>query len=734
MNSGSSKLFQAIFRLPGLRSWRNHGSNSRNARINQRGLRVEFLEDRQVFAAWTVNIDGVSLGSGINSSVEHNVSLNGVNEFAPVLNSIVDLTISSGTADGVVTLIANDPDVGDTLTFGATAQSIEYYLDQSFGFGFSGGNEYLNYFGFNEKWLTTASGNWVYIVPNGNLYRWSGGALANDPLIEQLSPADYNNTALLFYPAINNAPTTLIVVNNVLTINPSDTYIGRLVVAATVNDGLYSVSQSFFVNVLSGKVDNTAPTVINRDPVPVSTVSVSGTNQPPVLAFIGNQTISSGAINGIVTLSAQDPNVGDMLTFDATAQSIEYYLDQTLELGFSGGNEYLNYLGLNEKWLSSAGGTWHYIIPNGKLFRWQGGNPTKDVLVEQLSPSDYCNTALLTNPLANNAPAVLSVVGNVLSINPNDMFVGRLVVTATVSDGRGGSDSKTFFVSVLATGFDAIAPTVTNRIPSPNSTINVSTTNIDVTFSETVSGLDATDLVLTGSGATAIIATPSHLGGNTWRFRVSGLINGTVSVLLAPDTNDIEDTSGNDLAPVSWSFSVSISAVNQPPVLTPIGDKTMPASLNTRVLSLSASDPDVGDIQTFSVSGQSHAYFLYETLGLRLDHSNNYLNWGGIKEKWFIGNVDTWYYITPNGQLYRWLRGSSLSGDPLVATLDASYWDNTSLLYNAEANNAPAALSLDGSLLTIDPNAGFAGVFYVTVVVTDGVGGTDSELFKVTVT
>ena len=39
-----------------------------------------------------------------------------------------------------------------------------------------------------------------------------------------------------------------------------------------------------------------------------------------------------------------------------------------------------------------------------------------------------------------------------------------------------------------------------------------------------------------------------------------------------------------------------------------------------------------------------------------------------------------------------------------------------------------------GSTLTIDPNNGFVGVFYVTVVVSDGQGGTDSKQFKVMVT
>src|SRR5688500_20059977 len=101
-------------------------------------------------------------------------------------------------------------------------------------------------------------------------------------------------------------------------------------------------------------------------------------------------------------------------------------------------------------------------------------------------------------------------------------------------------------------------------------------TNIDVTFSETVQGVDVTDLVLTGSGATgAVKGTPTHQGANVWRFPVSNLQNGPVNVSLAPDANDIEDASGNDLAPVSWSFTVNDATP------TPTGTTPTPADTTT---------------------------------------------------------------------------------------------------------------------------------------------------------
>ena len=36
------------------------------------------------------------------------------------------------------------------------------------------------------------------------------------------------------------------------------------------------------------------------------------------------------------------------------------------------GNEFFNWGGLREKWLCTASGQWHYITPDGRLYRWEG--------------------------------------------------------------------------------------------------------------------------------------------------------------------------------------------------------------------------------------------------------------------------------------------------------------------------------------------------------------------------
>jgi hypothetical protein len=177
------------------------------------------------------------------------------------------------------------------------------------------------------------------------------------------------------------------------------------------------------------------------------TVNLPATQSPPVLSPIGDQTMSTLQDTLTLNLTATDPD-NDTLTFSVTAQSIEYHLDQTLGLVTVGGNEYFNYGGFNEKWMTGSGNTDYYITPDGKLYRWLGGFLANDPLVDQASVAAYTNTTLLHSAQPNNAPATVTVNGGTLVINPNAGFRGKFVVTVTVSDGHGNTDSETFRVNV----------------------------------------------------------------------------------------------------------------------------------------------------------------------------------------------------------------------------------------------------------------------------------------------
>ncbi|MCH8045007.1 MAG: hypothetical protein IID44_14955 [Planctomycetes bacterium] len=93
---------------------------------------------------------------------------------------------------------------------------------------------------------------------------------------------------------------------------------------------------------------------------------------------------------------------------------------------------------------------------------------------------------------------------------------------------------------------------------SGDPTVYSSLAKVTVNFTEKVLGVDASDMVLTGSGASgASVGTPSALRVNDgiWTFIISGLSIGTVDVTVAPDVNDITyDDGGASVDTIEWTF------------------------------------------------------------------------------------------------------------------------------------------------------------------------------------
>lgn len=60
-------------------------------------------------------------------------------------------------------------------------------------------------------------------------------------------------------------------------------------------------------------------------------------------------------------------------------------------------------------------------------------------------------------------------------------------------------------------------------------------------------------------------------------------------------------------------------------------------------------------------------------------------NWGGLAEKWFRGNAQKWYFITPDGTLTRW-DGSNKAKGTVVGHLDERFHERPELLTEAETH------------------------------------------------
>jgi glucose/arabinose dehydrogenase len=129
-------------------------------------------------------------------------------------------------------------------------------------------------------------------------------------------------------------------------------------------------------------------------------------------------------------------------------------------------------------------------------------------------------------------------------------------------------------------------------------------------------------------------------------------------------------------------FQVDSSSSNLPPALTPIADRTIPSSQDTLTVTLSATDPNSDSI-TYAATTRSLALEIDTQLGLRTDSGNLWQNWGGRNEKWLLGRGTDWYFLLPNGELYRYDQSGQATGT-LIADVGDTYHASIDLLYNAQ--------------------------------------------------
>ena len=207
--------------------------------------------------------------------------------------------------------------------------------------------------------------------------------------------------------------------------------------------------------------------------------------------------------------------------------------------------------------------------------------------------------------------------------------------------------------------------------------------------------------------------------------------------LFAPGTYYVAVSAYNTAQ--TGSYTLTARAVgNSAPSLSPIADQRL-SHRQSSALTLSANDAD-GDTIRYTAAVvaidpvEQAAYNANRQLGLSTT-GNYYTNRRGANEKWIVGTGSVSYYILPNGELHRWT--GSLASSPLVAQLNATYWQTPRRLTEAGAPTpGPTTgldLRLDGNTLTLTPTVGVLGTYHVLVSATDG-NATVTRSFHVAVT
>lgn len=241
------------------------------------------------------------------------------------------------------------------------------------------------------------------------------------------------------------------------------------------------------------------------------------------------------------------------------------------------------------------------------------------------------------------------------------------------------------------------------------------------------------------AGASVLIhQAMDALGQTANQTTILSLMKSTgVNVVDGDDENDNVTNTGLTFKRID--VGAALSSLGKPsnyaPVLQPIAAHSLAPASSLQV-TLNASDAN-GDAITYSASvlnaSAGLAYQLKLQLGLTYPGSY-YQGYSGQNEKWMIGSGDNWYCILPNGELRKWAgtMSATLQAANLIATFSTSYYNDPSLLWNAQPAGAAPTLSVAGNVLTVQAPADSSGTFSIQVTASDG-SLSSSQTFTVTI-
>lgn len=290
-------------------------------------------------------------------------------------------------------------------------------LNESLNLRFSS-SYFENWGGAGERWIRGDNG-WNYITPAGRLYRWNGRQVtASTPLagtlLAELGREFYRAPDLLF--EATSAGTTV----------SNDTPIGRVDVgvfqAATINgrrwkdsdaDGVKDENTTTSSGLSEPWLNGLAFELLDENGYVVATTVSTDTdlnNDGSIDQSAESGWYSfEGVLPGHYTVRAVEQDgwlqtafvpVDERSTVTSIS-SLEFRLTQS---------DWRNWGGLHERWLTDSHSTWHYITPDGSLYRWQQGTGGANgnlngTLVARLSSSFYVNMKLLVSPTVSTVSA-----------------------------------------------------------------------------------------------------------------------------------------------------------------------------------------------------------------------------------------------------------------------------------------------------------------------------------------
>lgn len=517
-------------------------------------------------------------------------------------------------------------------------------------------------------------------------------------------------------------------------------------------------------------------TLTNGEGYAVSGVSAEATIIDEVTFSIADQTMSHTQASIQIVLPSElggqvathSARIAENLAADLNAQH-NFFPVTAADSAFNWG-------GQQERWVQGDEG-YYFILPTGEFSQWQGSFDNS-LLLGTLDTTYYDNPVLIVDaePLA----VVLSLSGNVLTIDPAESFTGDFDVELTTTVGATSSE-QSFNVSVTNS-----APVI-SEIADQSMLVGTEQLVVDLTAIDADGDSLAYEVVVSGALASEIMAEHSLYeidgvtdyainwggqsekwlqGNNGWYFLLPDgslnqwagtfenstqlaafstdvyddpqlLLNGEAPDIVAEivdgqlvissgsqtGTVNVEVSASDGIESVSTSFSLEVT--NTAPEVS-IADQVATSGMPLNV-----------ELPTVDADGQELVYTV-EVLGDELSALDNehgfwsggnyYDNYLGQNERWIRDADDQWHYLLPNGELHRW--DGSFDTSPLIADLDSDVYDDPSLLTDPHAT--PVMATIENGVLVITAAEGYVGNVQIRVTASDGFAET-STTFQVNV-
>lgn len=509
-------------------------------------------------------------------------------------------------------------------------------------------------------------------------------------------------------------------------------------------------------------------------------------NLAPVIDPVPDQSAMYHDRRLLIPYRATDSEGGWMwINVEAVCDGEAYQTVSRLQLK-PGSSDWYNWGGRQEKWIGSETGEWYFILPDGSLYRWNRSRGAHGDHMADLSAIYHAELGRLFDLRLVNPPR-LTITDAFIQVDLPTSYVGEFTVVLRVADGQVETEK---LIRVTAT--PNRAPVFTEvpdllLIDGEDALIHVPATDPDMDplsydvrvrhlayeldqqwnfhsdgdLHENWGGLG--EKWFKGSGSNWYFLTDE---GNLYRWNRSGKAGGdhiaTLDSIYHRDIDRLLDAvPPQQLASARFeggmlridpqagaigmvdvvigaddgeyrteaSMTVRLASRNTAPTIAPIDDLELLGG-NQSVIDLVLNDAEGGvlsttaEVQHFSIAAK-----LSRDLGL-IQSSKSFENWGGKGEKWIQGAGKSWYYITPDGSLYRWTASTGMNG-ALIAELDSAYHADLSLFFRAESDWPPVDLDIVGTSLRVRGKEDFRGFVFVKVTVEDEMQAAATTVFRV---